>query len=214
MSYATLMVYVDVDGTPTNRVAVATGLSDKFKATLIGLCALAIRPLFLDEKFNSDRVTGADENMKLKVARKGDWFRRLAHAQHGRSFPGSTSKNQKNLSDSNLLWRSQMQTVTTVGLDIAKSAFQVHCVDVADKVIIRRQFKRRYVLAFFQKLPPCLIGIEACASSHYWSRELQAARAYGDQQRDVKILLANSEPSTHRKFRQFALRSLLERSRH
>ena len=67
-----------------------------------------------------------------------------------------------------------MQTVTTVGLDIAKSVFQVHCVDVADQVIIRLQLKRRYVLAFFQKLPPCLIGIEACASSHYWSRELQA----------------------------------------
>ena len=67
-----------------------------------------------------------------------------------------------------------MQTVTTVGLDIAKSVFQVHCVDVADQVIIRRQLKRRYVLAFFQKLPPCLIGSEACASSHYWSRELQA----------------------------------------
>jgi len=67
-----------------------------------------------------------------------------------------------------------MQTVTTVGLDIAKSVFQVHCVDAADQVVIRRQLKRRYVLAFFQKLPPCLIGIEACASSHYWSRELQA----------------------------------------
>ena len=49
MSYATVMVYVDVDGTPTNRVAVATGVSNKFKSTLIGLCALAIRPLFLDE---------------------------------------------------------------------------------------------------------------------------------------------------------------------
>ena len=67
-----------------------------------------------------------------------------------------------------------MQTVTTVGLDIAKSVFQVHCVDAASRVVIRRQLKRRYVLAFFQKLPPCLIGIEACASSHYWSRELQA----------------------------------------
>ena len=67
-----------------------------------------------------------------------------------------------------------MQTVTTVGLDIAKSVFQVHCVDAVDQVVIRRQLKRRYVLAFFQKLPPCLIGIEACASSHYWSRELQA----------------------------------------
>ena len=67
-----------------------------------------------------------------------------------------------------------MQTVTTVGLDIAKSAFQVHCVDAAGQLVIRRQWKRRYVLAFFQKLPPCLIGIEACASSHHWSRELQA----------------------------------------
>jgi integrase len=67
-----------------------------------------------------------------------------------------------------------MQTVTTVGLDIAKSVFQVHCVDAADQVVIRRQLKRRYVLAFFQKLPRCLIGIEACASSHYWSRELEA----------------------------------------
>jgi transposase len=67
-----------------------------------------------------------------------------------------------------------MQTVTTVGLDIAKSVFQVHCIDGAGQVVIRRQLKRRYVLAFFQKLPPCLIGIEACASSHYWSRELQA----------------------------------------
>ena len=66
-----------------------------------------------------------------------------------------------------------MQTVTTIGLDIAKSVFQVHGVD-ADKVILRRQLKRRYVMAFFQKLPPCLVGIEACASSHYWSRELQA----------------------------------------
>ena len=67
-----------------------------------------------------------------------------------------------------------MQTVTTIGLDIAKSVFQVHGIDAEDKVIIRRQLKRRYVLAFFQKLPPCLVGIEACASSHYWSRELKA----------------------------------------
>jgi transposase len=66
-----------------------------------------------------------------------------------------------------------MQTVTTIGLDIAKSVFQVHGVDAAGLVVIRRKLKRRYVLAFFQKLP-CLVGIEACASSHYWARELQA----------------------------------------
>jgi transposase len=67
-----------------------------------------------------------------------------------------------------------MQTVTTIGLDIAKSVFQVHGVDAIGQVVIRRQLKRRYVLAFFEKLPPCLVGIEACASSHHWSRELQA----------------------------------------
>src|SRR3977135_3244785 len=67
-----------------------------------------------------------------------------------------------------------MQAITTIGLDIAKSVFQVHGVDAAGQAIIRRQLKRRYVLAFFQKLPPCLVGIEACASSHHWSRELKA----------------------------------------
>jgi len=67
-----------------------------------------------------------------------------------------------------------MQAVTTIGLDIAKSLFQVHGVDAEGKAVIRRQLKRRYVLAFFQKLPSCLVGIEACASSHHWSRELQA----------------------------------------
>ncbi len=67
-----------------------------------------------------------------------------------------------------------MQTISTIGLDIAKSVFQVHGVDVAGLVVIRRQLKRRHVLPFFEKLPPCLVGIEACASSHYWSRQLQA----------------------------------------
>src|SRR6266516_2433231 len=60
------------------------------------------------------------------------------------------------------------------GLDIAKSVFQVHGADAEGNVIIRRKLKRRYIVAFFQKLPPCLVGIEACASSHHWSRELQA----------------------------------------
>jgi len=67
-----------------------------------------------------------------------------------------------------------MQAITTIGLDIAKSVFQVHGVDANGQVVIRRKLKRRYVLAFFQKLPACLVGIEACATSHHWSRELQA----------------------------------------
>ena len=67
-----------------------------------------------------------------------------------------------------------MQTITTIGLDIAKSVFQVHGVDAGGQVIVRRQLKRRYVLTYFQKLSPCLVGIEACASAHHSSRELQA----------------------------------------
>src|SRR5439155_9569486 len=67
-----------------------------------------------------------------------------------------------------------MQTITTIGIDIAKSVFQVHGVGADGQVVVRRQLKRRYVLAFFQKLPPCLVGIEACASAHHWSRELRA----------------------------------------
>ena len=63
---------------------------------------------------------------------------------------------------------------STIGLDIAKSVFQIHGVDTNGNVVIRRQIKRRYVLAFFSKLLPCLVGIEACASSHHWSRELKA----------------------------------------
>jgi len=67
-----------------------------------------------------------------------------------------------------------MQAVTTIGFDIAKSVFQVHGVDADGHVVVRRQLERRYVLTFFEKLAPCLIGIEACASSHHWSRQLQA----------------------------------------
>ena len=56
-----------------------------------------------------------------------------------------------------------MQMVTTIGLDIAKSVFQVHGVDAAGQVVIRRQLKRRYVLAFFEKLPPCLADVDSVA---------------------------------------------------
>lgn len=67
-----------------------------------------------------------------------------------------------------------MQSVTTIGLDIAKSVFQVHGIDAEGNIVFRQQLKRARVLAFFKKLSPCLVGIEACASSHYWGRELQA----------------------------------------
>lgn len=59
-----------------------------------------------------------------------------------------------------------MQTVATIGVDIAKLVFQVQGVDAAGEVIIPRQLRRCHILAFFEKLPPCLVGIEACGSSH------------------------------------------------
>jgi hypothetical protein len=67
-----------------------------------------------------------------------------------------------------------MAELTTIGLDIAKSVFQVHGIDTAGQVLIRRRLRRSHVLKFFSSLPPCLIGIEACATSHHWSRQLQA----------------------------------------
>ena len=66
-----------------------------------------------------------------------------------------------------------MKEITTIGLDLAKNVFQIHGVDALGETVIRRQLRRRQVLPFFKKLEPCLIGVEACATSHYWSRELQ-----------------------------------------
>jgi transposase len=65
-----------------------------------------------------------------------------------------------------------MTEVTTIGLDLAKSVFQVHGVDASGVVRLRRAVRRRQVLAFFGKLPPCLVGMEACATAHYWAREI------------------------------------------
>jgi transposase len=67
-----------------------------------------------------------------------------------------------------------MGEVSTIGLDIAKSVFQVHGVDVAGAVVIRKRVSRAKMLEYFRDLPPCLVGIEACPSAHYWGRELQA----------------------------------------
>jgi len=65
-----------------------------------------------------------------------------------------------------------MQEITTIGIDLAKSVFQVHAVSGDGKVVLRRQVRRSQMLAFFAGLTPCLIGMEACAGAHYWAREL------------------------------------------
>ena len=65
-----------------------------------------------------------------------------------------------------------MTEITTVGLDLAKSVFQVHAVDAEGVVVVRRQVRRAQLLLFFSRLRPCLIGMEACAGAHHWGREL------------------------------------------
>jgi transposase len=62
--------------------------------------------------------------------------------------------------------------ITTIGFDIAKNVFQVHGIDAAEKVVVRKQLRRGQVMKFFAALPPCLVGMEACATAHYWAREL------------------------------------------
>jgi transposase len=62
--------------------------------------------------------------------------------------------------------------ITTIGLDIAKNVFQVHGIDATEKVVVRKQLRRGKMIKFFAALPPCLVGMEACATAHYWAREL------------------------------------------
>jgi len=72
--------------------------------------------------------------------------------------------------------------ITTVGVDLAKSVFQVHGVDKRGKAVIQKRLRRSKVLEFFVQLPPCLIGMEACSSAHYWARKLR------EQGHDVKLM--------------------------
>jgi transposase len=66
-----------------------------------------------------------------------------------------------------------MGDVITIGADLAKSVFQIHGVDEEGVVVVRRQLRRRQVLPFFEKLRPCLVGMEACATAHHWGREIE-----------------------------------------
>ena len=67
-----------------------------------------------------------------------------------------------------------MDEITTIGLDLAKHVFQVHGVDAAGECVLRKRLRRGQVISFFARLPKCLVGLEACATAHYWARELQA----------------------------------------
>jgi transposase len=63
--------------------------------------------------------------------------------------------------------------ISRIGIDLAKNVFQVHGVDAAEKLVLKKQLRRSQVLEFFSKLSPCLVGMEACATSHQWARELK-----------------------------------------
>ena len=65
-----------------------------------------------------------------------------------------------------------LNSVTTVGLDLAKHVFQIHAVDADGKIVFAKSLRRKDVLSFFGSLPPCVIGLEACGSAHHWAREL------------------------------------------
>src|SRR5258705_12203451 len=85
--------------------------------------------------------------------------------------------------------------ITTIGLDVAKNVFQIHGIDAAEKVLVRKQLRRSKVIAFFEAVPPCLVGMEACASAHYWAREL---RKFGHEVRlmpakDVKAYVKRNK---------------------
>jgi transposase len=67
-----------------------------------------------------------------------------------------------------------MSEITTIGLDLAKHVFQVHGIDASGTTVLRKRLRRGHVLAFFSRLPRCVVGVEACATAHYWARELGA----------------------------------------
>src|SRR4029453_11447966 len=132
---------------------------------------------------SADRGTNEVRACRQSQNRKGARPRRAADAarprRRGDRMMGWMAPlrhlSAKLLSDRNSSeWEPSMGEVTTIGLDLAKHVFQVHGVDAEGATVLRKQLRRAQVLAFFSRLPPCLVGLEACATAHYWGRELRA----------------------------------------
>jgi transposase len=71
------------------------------------------------------------------------------------------------------LREASLEEVSTIGVDLAKSVFQVHGADASGAVLFRKKLRRHQVLAFFSSQPPCTVAMDACASSHHWAREIR-----------------------------------------
>src|SRR5262245_36432829 len=116
-----------------------------------------------DRQGAGPRSTGEAARPRRGADRMMGWMAPLRHLS------------AKLLSDRNSSeWEPSMGEVTTIGLDMAQHVFQVHGVDAEGATVLRKQLRRAQVLAFFSRLPPCLVGLEACATAHYWGRELRA----------------------------------------
>ena len=91
-----------------------------------------------------------------------------------------------------------MNEISLIGVDLAKNVFQVHGVDQAGRVVLRRQLRRSQVEMFFASLPACAIAIEACPSAHFWARSLasQSASEKGDSLRACGLIHGVSPPLT------------------
>jgi len=73
-----------------------------------------------------------------------------------------------------------MSEITTIGLDLAKHVFQVHGIDAQGTTVLRKRLRRGQVLAFFSRIPRCVVGLEACATAHYWARGRNRKVGQGD----------------------------------
>src|SRR5258705_7727157 len=90
----------------------------------------------------------------------------MAPLRHRRAKLGVLKNHQE--------WEPSMSEITTIGLDVAKHVFQVHGIDAQGTTVLRKRLRRGQVVAFFSRIPRCVVGLEACATAHYWARELGA----------------------------------------
>src|SRR5262249_48596540 len=97
-----------------------------------------------------------------------------ARSNDGVDGPLAASTCQTGVSKNHQEREPSMSEITTIGLDLAKHVFQVHGIDAQGTAVLRKRLRRGQMLAFFSRLPPCLVGLEACATAHYWARELRA----------------------------------------